>query len=59
MIQMFTSASRVVLIIIAMSLCALVFMRIVDPKDFMIIVGMVFAYYFNKPVDKSTDEFVK
>ncbi len=56
---MFSSASRVVLIIVAVTLCGGFLLKILDPKDFMILASMVFAFYYTKPVDKSTDEFVK
>jgi hypothetical protein len=51
---MFQSASRFVLLIMTLTVCAAFIMRLLDAKDFLILAGMVFAYYFTK-TDKNTD----
>jgi hypothetical protein len=42
------SASKLVFILMAVSVIVLTFMRIIDAKDFFSLVMMVFAYYFGK-----------
>lgn len=56
---MLTSASRVVLLIITLAFVAGFLIGKIDPKDFMIIVSMVFAFYFNKPQGNAGDEETK
>ena len=48
MYKMFTSASRMVLIIITVVVCIGFIMRILEAKDFIILASMVFTYYFTK-----------
>lgn len=59
MLKMLTSASRVVLLIITLAFVAGFLIGKIDPKDFMIIVSMVFAFYFNKPQGNAGDEETK
>lgn len=56
MLKMMQSASRVVLIIICITVCGALFLHIVDAKDFIILATMVFAFYFNKPQGNAGDE---
>ena len=46
---LFVSASKIVFLMIAVTVCAGFFVGKLDPKDFMVLAGMVFVYYFNKP----------
>jgi arginine exporter protein ArgO len=47
-----TSASKIVFIIMALAVVFLTANQIVDPKDFLMLAGMAFSFYFaNKPTD--------
>jgi len=48
MLKMLASTSRVVLILITLAVIAGFLMEILEPKEFMILAGMVFAFYFTK-----------
>ena len=54
MSRIFRSASKIVLILFAVSAVALTFKGILDPKDFMLLAIAVFGYYFgtNTPFDE-------
>lgn len=53
--NIFNSASKIVFILMAIAVVGLTFMNKVDPKDFMMLSGMVFSYYFSRQnVDKSS-----
>lgn len=53
--NIFNSASKIVFILMALAVVGLTFMNKVDPKDFMMLSGMVFSYYFSRQnVDKSS-----
>ena len=47
--KIFQSATKLVLILMAVAVVALTFMRIVDPKDFIALVVMVFMSYYKTP----------
>jgi hypothetical protein len=47
------SASKIVFIIMAVAVVVLTFMRIIDPKDFMILASMAFSFYFAHKGDPS------
>ena len=52
--KIYSSASKIVFIILTVSLVYLTIVKIVDPKDFMTLCAMAFTYYFsNKPNDSS------
>ena len=54
-----SSASKIVFILLAVSLCIFTYMGLIDPKDFVSTVGMVMVYYFGKnqnPPNDSTKE---
>ncbi len=52
MIDLLKSASKVVLIILALTICIGFIMGKLEPKDFMLLAVMVFTYYFSyKPGD--------
>jgi uncharacterized membrane protein len=40
------SASKIVFILMAVAACAALFARILEPKDFMLLAGMAFGFYF-------------
>ncbi len=42
------SASKIVFILMALSVVAGLFMSKIDPKDFMVLASMAFTYYFTK-----------
>lgn len=53
--NIFNSASKIVFILMAVAVVGLTFMNKVVPKDFMMLSGMVFSYYFSRQnVDKSS-----
>lgn len=51
-----TSASKLVFILITLALIVLTFKKIVDAKDFIVLAGMAFTYYFSKPATPSTPD---
>ncbi len=52
MFDLLKSASKIVLIILATTVCVGFIMGKLDSKDFMILAAMVFTYYFSyKPGD--------
>ncbi|MFA5272324.1 MAG: hypothetical protein WC412_08345 [Candidatus Omnitrophota bacterium] len=47
------SASKIVFILMAIATVGLTFIRVVEAKDFMILAGMAFTFYFsNKGTEK-------
>lgn len=46
--QIYQSATKVVFIIMALALVGLTAARIVEPKDFIVLASMAFAFYFTK-----------
>jgi len=54
MSKIFSSASKTVFVLMAVALVALTAFRLVDAKDFVMLAGMAFTYYFtnnrNNPV---------
>ncbi len=45
------SASKIVFILMAFAVCVLTFLRIIEPKDFLILAGMAFTFYFSNKGD--------
>lgn len=41
------SASKIVFILMAMGVIGLTFLGTVDPKDFLMLAGMAFTFYFS------------
>jgi hypothetical protein len=41
------SASKIVLIILSLTVCIGFIMKVLEPKDFMLLSVMVFTYYFS------------
>ncbi len=54
MYNMFNSASRLVLLTMTLTVCTAFLLGLLDSKDFLMLAGMVFAFYFTK-TDKNTD----
>lgn len=54
MFDLSTHTQEIVLIIVALAVCAGLFLRIIDAKDFLVLAGMVFAFYFTNSRDNST-----
>ena len=55
--KIYTSASKIVFILMAVAVVVLTFIGKVDPKDFMMLAGMAFSFYFaNK--GNSDNEFL-
>jgi len=55
--QILQSASKIVFILLAISACVGFFINKLDPKDFMILAGMAFSFYFaNK--GSATDNYL-
>ena len=46
--QILQSASKIVFLMVTMALIAGLFTKVVDPKDFIVLASMVFAFYFSK-----------
>jgi len=44
--NIYTSASKIVFILMAIAVIVLTFIGVVDPKDFMMLAGMAFSFYF-------------
>jgi hypothetical protein len=56
MMKVLSSASRIVFILMTLALIAGMFISKIDPKDFIVLCGMAFTYYFTKqssPTDNS------
>jgi hypothetical protein len=54
------SASKIVFILLTITACAGFFLKILDPKDFMLLASMAYGFYFaSKPSDTSTGAGVK
>lgn len=51
----FKSASKIVFILMAVAVVILTFIGIVDPKDFMMLASMAFAFYFSNKGETSND----
>jgi len=48
------SASKLVFVLMAVSLVVLTFVGKVDPKDFIVLASMAFTFYFTKPQQPSS-----
>lgn len=52
--KILSSASKIVFILMAGGTIAGMFIGIIDPKDFLMLAGMAFSFYFaNKPTDSN------
>lgn len=47
--NMLNSASKVVFILMAVAVIVLTFVKIIEPKDFIVLASMAFTFYFTKP----------
>jgi hypothetical protein len=50
--NMFDSAEKIVLLLMAIATCICLVAKIIDSKDFMVLATMVFAFYYAKPVEE-------
>ena len=48
------SASKIVFILLAFSACVGFFLKLLDPKDFMLLAGMAFSFYFANKGETNT-----
>jgi hypothetical protein len=46
--QIFKSVRGIVFMLMAIAVVAGLFVKVIDPKDFMVLAGMAFAAYFAK-----------
>ena len=53
MSKILSSASKLVFLILTISACAGFFIGILDPKDFMVLASMAFAFYFSNKGETS------
>lgn len=51
--NIFTSASKIVFILMAIAVTVLTFVGKVDPKDFMMLASMAFSFYFANKGDSN------
>lgn len=51
MTNILSSASKIVFILLAVSACAGFFLHLLESKDFMVLVGMAFTFYFSSKGD--------
>ncbi len=54
MIRIFSSATRLVLIVMVLAYVGLAFKGIIDPKDFGASLGVILAFYFGKGQNNPT-----
>lgn len=54
MSKILSSASKIVFILLSISLVALTFVGKVDPKDFIVLTSAAFTFYFTKPAPTNT-----
>lgn len=52
--KIYTSASKIVFIIMAIALVALTWQEKVDAKDFVVLASMAFTYYFTRDKGEKT-----
>lgn len=57
--KIYSSASKLVFVLMAIALIALTAFGIVDAKDFIILAGMAFTFYFSKPSTPVADTTTK
>ncbi len=51
--NVFESASKIVFVLLTLALIGLTAMRIIEAKDFIMLCGMAFTFYFSAKGDKS------
>ncbi len=47
MTNIISSASKIVFVLLAITACVGFFLRILETKDFMVLAGMAFTFYFS------------
>jgi uncharacterized membrane protein len=53
--KIINSASKIVFIMLALSACVGFFLRILEAKDFMVLAGMAFGFYFSFKGEKGEE----
>ncbi len=53
MVNILSSASKIVFILLAVSACAGFFLGKLEAKDFMVLAGMAFTFYFSNKGEAS------
>lgn len=48
--KVFSSASKIVFVLMALAVIGLTIVGIVEPKDFIMLASMAFTYYFTKSI---------
>jgi hypothetical protein len=48
-----THTQEIVLILISVGVTGALFLHIIDAKDYLVLAGMVFAFYFNNKANQS------
>jgi hypothetical protein len=51
--QIFTSASKIVFLLLALTACVGFFIGKLEAQDFMLLAGMAFAFYFSNKGDNN------
>jgi predicted membrane channel-forming protein YqfA (hemolysin III family) len=60
MANILQSASKIVFILLTITACVGFFMKILDPKDFMLLASMAYGFYFaSKPTDSNAGMGIK
>lgn len=54
MTNILESASKIVFILLTVSACAALFTGKIESKDFMVLAGMAYAFYFSNKGETST-----
>lgn len=57
--MIYKSASRIVFIIMTLALCVFTYKGIVDGKDFVMLISIVFTYYFTKQANENNRQAVR
>lgn len=57
--NIFTSASKIVFLLLAITACVAFFTGKLESKDFMLLAGMAFAFYFATPASGVSASSVK
>jgi len=56
--KIYTSATKLVFILMALALVLFTYLNKIDPKDFYAVALVVFYHYYNKGVDKPVENVV-
>ena len=56
MLKMLSTPSKIVLLVFTLTVCAAFLLGNLETKEFMILAGMVFAFYFTKTNMNGTED---